>query len=240
MLQSGESVSPLNPVEAALDAVKAYIRMNRAGLAADGELLALLLPERFAQGQVSDLQRFAIERMAAEIRALKIECDALKGSRDHRAKLGEGVRRLVLDLIGVDGACGVIATAIGGICAFGADMAAICLESRGFPALETCDGVCSIPQGTVSAVVGPNGTGAILSGGGELLFGPSGAPCNSLAAFRLRLGEGAPPALYVLGAFAEGGFEGREIESDLGYFARALERALRAKLNEKWLDQAKV
>jgi hypothetical protein len=80
--------------------------------------------------------------------------------------------------------------------------------------------------------------GAILSGGGELLFGPGGGAYKSLAAFRLRLGGGG--ALYVLGAVAEGRFEGREIEADLGYFARGLERAIRAKLIEKCLDLPKA
>ena len=56
---------------------------------------------------------------------------------------------------------------------------------------------------------------------------------TSLAAYRLRIGRLA--ALYVLGAAAEGRFEERECEADLGYFARALERAIRA-----WLDLPKT
>jgi hypothetical protein len=80
-----------------------------------------------------------------------------------------------------------------------------------------------------------NEAGAILSGGGELLLGPSGAQCRSLAAFRLKIGRETPPALYVLGAREPGRFEGAETESDLRYFARALERAIRA-----WLDLPKI
>ncbi len=41
----------LDPAEAAGQAVKAYIRMNRARLAADGELFAMLLPARFAEAE---------------------------------------------------------------------------------------------------------------------------------------------------------------------------------------------
>jgi uncharacterized protein len=236
MIRSGESAPSLNPAQAAFEAVKAYIRMNRARLAADGELLALLLPERF-EG-VRDLQRFAIERLAAENRALKIERDALKGSQDRGARLGEGARRFTLDLIDARSFAEVIAVATGAAPAFGADKAVFCVESTDGIAATLSEGVRLIGPGTVTAVLGPDGTGALLSGGGELLFGPGGAAYKSLAAFRLRLGGAA--ALYVLGAAAEGCFEGREIEADLGYFARGLERAIRAKLIEKCLDPPKA
>jgi uncharacterized protein YigA (DUF484 family) len=237
MIRSGESAPSLDPAQAASEAVKAYIRMNRARLAADGELLALLLPERFAGAEVRDLQRFAIERLAAENRTLKLERDALKGSQDRSARLGEGVRRLLLDLIEARSFTEVIAVATGAAPAFGADKAVFCVESADGIAATGSEGVRLIGPGTVTAVLGPGGMGAILSGGGELLFGPGGGAYKSLAAFRLRLGGGA---LYVLGAAAEGRFEGREVEADLGYFARGLERAIRAKLIEKCLDLPKA
>jgi hypothetical protein len=237
MIRSGESAPSLNPAQAAGEAVKAYIRMNRAGLAADGELLALLLPERFADAEVRDLQRFAIERLTAENRALKIERDAL-GPQDRGARLGEGVRRHVLDLIDARSFGEVIAVATGAASTFGADKAVLCIEGTDGIAATGAEGVRLIGPGTVTAVLGPGGMGAILSGGGELLFGPGGGAYKSLAAFRLRLGGGG--ALYVLGAAAEGRFEGREIVADLGYFARGLERAIRAKLIEKCLDPPKA
>ncbi len=230
-----ETAPSLDQAKAAAEAVKAYVRMNRARLASDGELLALLLPERFKGGEVRDLQRFAIERLAAENQALKIERDALKGWQDSSARLGEGVRRFVLDLIDARSFEDAIAVATSAAPAFGADLAVFCVERTDGIAPTGSQGVRLIAPGMVTAVVGPEGMGAILSGGGELLLGRSGAQCKSLAAFRLRLGRDAPAALYVLGAFAEGKFEGREVEADLGYFARALERAIRA-----WLDLPKL
>ena len=241
MSESAPSLkSALKPAEAAAEAVKTYIRMNRARLAADGELLALLLPERFAGAPVRDLQRHVIERLAADNQALRIERDALKGSQDQNARLGEGVRRFVLELIDVRTFAEAVAVATNAAPAFGADKAVLCVESVDGGPQQGGEGVRLIAPGTVMAVVGPEGMGAILSGGGELLLGPGGGACKSLAAFRLRIGQGAPPALYVLGAAAEGKFEGRQSEADLGYFARALERAIRAKLIEKWLDLPKV
>jgi len=64
-------------VPEAEEAVRAYISMNRARLAADGSLLALLLPERFA-GEVHDLQRHVIERLQRENAALKAKLEAVE------------------------------------------------------------------------------------------------------------------------------------------------------------------
>ncbi len=227
-----ETASSLEPARAAAEAVKAYIRMNRAQLTADGELLALLLPERFAEADVLDLQRFAIERLKAENQALRAERDALRAFQIQRARLGENVRRLLLDLLDARSFEEAIAVATSGAASFGADKAAFCVESAEGIAPAGSEGVRLIAPGTVTAILGPEGMGAILSGGGELLFGRDGAGFKSLAALRLRIGREAPGALYVLGAIAEGRFEEREIEADLGYFARALERAIRAKLIE--------
>jgi uncharacterized protein YigA (DUF484 family) len=227
-----ESAPSREPAIAAAEAVKAYIRMNRARLSADGELLALLLPDRFQESGISDLQHYAIERLKAENQALRAERDALKCGEDRGARLSEGVRRAVLDLLDARSFHEVIAVATLAAPAIGADRAVFCVEGLdGFTA-TSCEGVRLIAPGTVAAVVGPEGMGAILSGGGELLFGRTGY--RSLAAFRLRIGRETPSALYVLGAVTEGRFEGRDAEADLGWFARALERAIRA-----WLDLPK-
>jgi hypothetical protein len=71
-----ESAGALAPQ--AEEAVRSYIRLNRKRLAADGELLAMLLPERFADGEVHDLQRHVIERLRAENAALKSKLEAVE------------------------------------------------------------------------------------------------------------------------------------------------------------------
>ena len=226
-----ESAPSRDPAIAAAEAVKAYIQMNRERLASDGEFLALLLPERFAQAGVADLQQYAIERLRAENQALRVERDALKAK--HERSGSDGVRRAILELIDARSFEEVIAVATQSAPAFGAERAVFCIEGLdGFTA-SSCEGVRLIAPGTVTAVVGPEGMGAILSGGGELLFGRTGY--RSIAAFRLRIGRDTPPALYVLGSLKEGRFDGRDSEADLGHFARALERAIRV-----WLDLPKV
>lgn len=221
-----------DPAIAAAQAVKAYVRLNRERLADDGELLALLLPQRFAPGEVHDLQRFVIEKLSAENAGLRAERNGLKSERSVR--LGDGVRKLVLDLIDARSFEEAIAMATSAAAAFGADRVALCVESE-TAAPRGCEGVRLIAPGTTMAVLGRDGMGAVLSSGGEILLGPGGNECKSVAVFRLRIGRDTPAALYVLGARSAERFEGEETAADLRFFASALERAIRA-----WLDLPKL
>ncbi|MGD0193115.1 MAG: DUF484 family protein [Rhizomicrobium sp.] len=229
-----ERATSRNSAEAAAEAVKAYVRMNRARLAADGELLGLLLPERFQSSAVRDLQSFVIEQLTSENAALRAERDGLRGVRAQAVRLGDGVRRATLDLIDARSFEEVIAVATASADAFDADFAALCVEGEDGSSPTGSKGVRLIAPGTITAVLGREGMGAILSGGGDVLLGPVGAECRSLAAFRLKIGRETPAALYVIGANAEGRFESEQAEADLAFFARALERAIRA-----WLDLPK-
>jgi uncharacterized protein len=229
-----EPAKTLAPELAAADAVKTYIRMHREALAEDGDLLALLIPKRDDIGDVPDFQRFVIDKLAAENAALRAERNALLGSQKTSFRMGEGVRRFVLDLIDARSFAEAIAAVIAAAPFFGADRAAICVEAERGETIRT-EGVRLIPKGTIEAVLGRDGSGAILSGGGELLLGPDGAAFRSLAAFRVKIGRDAPCALLVLGAFRDGAFEDDDVASDLRFAARALERAIRA-----WLDLPRI
>src|ERR1043166_5629602 len=148
-----------SPAEAAAEAVKAYLRMNRARLASDGELLALLLPERFGGGEVRDLQRYIIEKLRDENASLRAERDGLKGARDHASRLGDGVKRLVLDLLDARSFEQAIGVAVSAAPSFAADRAALCIESDG-PTPKGCESVrliaplarcCSAPAAQTAA-----------------------------------------------------------------------------------------
>ena len=217
------------PAEAAAEAVKAYIRMNRAKLALDGELLALLLPERFPSTDVRDLQRYALERLTNENAALRAERDGLKFSRERAARLGEDVQRAVLDLVDARSFEETISLAKNSAHLFGLDRASICVE--GEEGARSTTGVRLVSRGTSDALLGTDAA-AVVSHGAQLLLGAGGIECNSIAAFRLHIGE--PAALYVVGARASHRFDD-EIMADLSFFARALERAIRA-----WLDLPKL
>jgi len=226
-----EQAKTVESGRAAADAVKAFIKLNRARLAADGELLALLLPERAEIGEARDFQRYVIDKLSAENAALRAERDALAGDQKTSSRMGEGVRRVVLDLIDARSFAEAIAVVTAAAPSFGAERAAICVEG-GARVRNRADGVRLIPPGTTEAVLGRDGSGAILSGGGELLLGS--ADFKSIAAFRVKIGRDVPAALLVLGAAAQGVFDDEAVANDLRFAARALERAIRA-----WLDLPK-
>jgi hypothetical protein len=224
-----ERAEARNPREAAAEAVKTYIRLNRETLSADGELLALLLPERFAAREIRDLQQHIIEKLRDENASLRAERDGLKGAREQVVKLGEAVRLLVLDLLDARSFDEAIATAVQAAARLGADRVALCVEGEG-AAPKNCEGVRMIAPGTSAALLGESVTGAVLAGGGAMFLGAAGRDCRSVAVFRLRAGREAPALLYVLGARQPGRFEDGE-GADLAFFACALERSFRA-----WLD----
>jgi uncharacterized protein len=219
-----------SPAEAAAEAVKAYIRMHRAKLARDGEILALLLPERFQSGEVRDLQRHIIERLASENTTLRRERDSLRHARDGATRLGEGVKQAVLDLVDARSFEDVIAIAKSSGLRMGAERAALCVEGEESARPKGSTGVRLIASGLVDALLGKGESVAVLSSGGSVLLG--NGDCRSLAAFRLKIGD--PAALYVIGARDEHRFDDEQMIADLTYFARALERAIRA-----WLDLPK-
>jgi hypothetical protein len=72
MSEQAESVAP-----EADEAVRAYIRMNRARLAGDGSFLAMLLPLRF-EGEALDMQVHVIEKLRSENAALKTKLEAVE------------------------------------------------------------------------------------------------------------------------------------------------------------------
>ena len=220
--------TPVEPVRDAAAAVKAYIRMHRGQLASDGELLALLLPERAGLGEVRDFQRFLLDKLAAENTALRAERVALLERRSRSTHLGEGVRRFVLDLIDARSFAEAIALAIAAAPLFGAERSAICVEADDCASQTRTENVRLIAVGTTEAVLGKGSDVAILSEGGERLLGSGGQNCRSLAAFRLTIGREGPQALWVLGAVSPGQFQGEDAAEDLRYAALALERAIRA------------
>src|SRR4051812_9320832 len=221
------------PAEAAAEAVKTYIRLNHEKLAADGELLALLLPERFPTRQISDLQRHVIERLREENAALRAERDGLRGVRNNAVSLSEAVKERILDLLDARTFEEAIAVAKGAAESFGADRAALCVEGEG-AAPKNCHGVRMIAPGTSAALLGQEQACAVLPGGGAMLLGSVVRDCRSVAVFRVYVGPEAPALLYVLCAREGGRFEGEE-EADLCYFAKALERTMRA-----WLGLPRV
>ena len=167
-----------NPVEAAAEAVKTYIRLHRETLASDGEMLALLVPERFAGNSVGDLQRHIIERLREQNAALAAECDSLKGARERASKLGEAVKARVLELLDARSFQDAIAVAVNAAGAFGADRAALCVEGDG-AAPKNCAGALPTRfSPKVEARTSKSSTIPTCSGSGTRIFARQRSRCR--------------------------------------------------------------
>ena len=196
-----EQAKSVEPAQAAAEAVKAYIRMNRSTLAADGELLALLLArpqrsrrcarfsalrhrpagggERRAEGRARrvarqpDRQR-ADGRRRAPLRARSDRCAQLSPKRS-RWRLPP--RRPSAPTA--------------------PPSASKAKAARRRPAPKAC---ASFRRARPKRCSAATAWAPFCPAAANLLLGSGGGDCRSLAAFRLKIGRDAPAALFVLGA----------------------------------------
>jgi len=221
----------LEPDKAAAEAVKAYLRMNRQRIAEDPEMLALLLPERFADDPaLKDYQHFVIGRLTAKLAAVKSECDGLRHNADNAAVTRESVKRLTLNLIASNSFEGAIAVARNAASSLNADFVSIGVESDAQIDLRKA-GINLLPPGVVGKFIEHETVGAVLSGTAAKALYPDSTQLRSVAVFRMRFGPKTPPALFAVGSFDEHRFDGAGETREIAYFVRALEATIRAWLN---------
>ncbi len=225
----------LPPIEAAAEAVKAYLRMHRDKIVEDSELLSLLLPPRFSRSAgISDFQRFLIEKLSAENVQLKAERDGLRRVSDRAGLTREGVRRLVLELIEARNFEQAIQVATNAAEALDVNCAALGVESEASSRLAV-KGVCLLAPGLADSLVERDAVGALIKGGAHpKLFVEPTDNLQSVAVFRLRIGPKTPPALFAVGSSDPERFDDDGETREIAYFVHALERTIRA-----WLDLPK-
>jgi uncharacterized protein len=224
----------LAPAEAAAEAVKAYLRIYRSRLAEDPELLALMLPARFGgEANVRDYQRYAIDRLLAENAALKAECEGLRRVSDRAALRREGVRKMVLDLFDAKSLAATVAIAMGAAEQFDADAVSLGIEAGAPPRLRA-DEIVELAPGLVDSLIERDAVGALLRGASHPALFPNQPDCTSTAIFRLRIGPKIPPGLYAVASRDSARFDDEGETREIAYFARALERTIRA-----WLDRSR-
>jgi uncharacterized protein YigA (DUF484 family) len=225
----------LEPNRAAAEAVKAYLRINRQQIAEDPEMLALLLPERFAGDPgLKDYQHFVIGKLLAKLAALKAECEALRHNADDAALTRESMKRLTLNLIASNSFEGAIAIARNAASALNADFVSIGVESDAQMDLRKA-GVTLLPPGIVGKFIEQDTAGAILIGDAAKALYPDFDQLRSVAVFRMRFGPKTPPALFAVGSLNEHRFDGAGETREIAYFVRALEATIRA-----WLNQSRT
>jgi uncharacterized protein YigA (DUF484 family) len=226
----------LDPDKAAAEAVKAYLRIHRARIAQDPEMLALMLPERFGDDpNLKDFQHFVIGKLTAELAALKSECEALRRSSqvefaDHIVPTREGVKKLVLNLIAANSLEGAISVARNAAPCLNTDFVSIGVESDAQLNLGKA-GINLLPPGIVGRLIERGSIGAVLIGDASRALYPNAREMQSIAIFRMRFGPKTPPALFAVGSADANRFDGTGETREIAYFVRALEATIRAWLN---------
>jgi uncharacterized protein len=223
------------PAEAAAEAVKAFLRIHRARLGDDPELLALVVPPRFADdASISDYQRYALDRLLAENAALKAERDGLRSQSDRASVRREAVKKLVLDLVGSKNLADAIGIATGAAAQLGADAVAIGVEAGAPPQLRS-DDIVQLSPGIVDVLVARDAVGALLRGISHPALFPGQPELIATAIYRLRIGPKTPPALLAVASTDAARFDDDGETREIAYFARALERSVGA-----WLDRSRT
>jgi uncharacterized protein len=223
------------PAEAAAEAVKAFLRIHRARLGDDPELLALVVPPRFKDdASISDYQRYALDRLLAENAALKAERDGLRTISDRASVRREAVKKLVLDFVAAKNLAEAIGIATGAGMALGADGIAIGVEAGAPPQLRA-DDIVALSPGMVDALIERDAVGALLRGISHPALFPERPELVATAIYRLRIGPKTPPALFAVASCEGTRFDDDAETREIAYFARALERTIGA-----WLDRSRI
>jgi uncharacterized protein YigA (DUF484 family) len=224
----------LSHAKAAAEAVKTYLRLHRKQVADDTELLALLMPDRFAeQSNVRDIQQYVIDKLLAQNAELAAECIRLRRNTELAEKVRAGVRELTLELFSASCFEDVLATAICAAPALSAERVSLAIEGEA-AWLPGMDGIRPLPRGLINSLIGWDAIGAVLHGGHESLFAGDLSAVRSVALFRLTIGANGPPAAFAVATAAEGRLEDEFETREIAFFVRALERVLVA-----WLDRPK-
>jgi uncharacterized protein YigA (DUF484 family) len=229
-----DRAAQLAPEKAAAEAVKAFLRIHRARLGDDPELLALVAPSRFdGADKVCDFQRYALDRLLAENAALRAERDGLRGTSDRAAQRREAVKKLVLDLIAARNLGEAIAIAAEAGPALGADAVMLGIEAGVPPGLRA-DDIVALAPGIVDALIERDAVGALLRGISHPALFPERHELMATAIFRLRIGKKTPPALIAVASAASDRFDDEAEVREIGWFARALERTVAS-----WLERSR-
>jgi hypothetical protein len=202
-------------------------------------MVALTLPAReFGKpaeggGEIVDLQRFVLSRLQAEVGRRDKACNELIDAGRSNLQSQARIHEAALALLGarsLDHLLERVSTDLPVI--LDIDASALCLES-GEVARTAADGIRVLPAGSIDALLGA-GKPVLLRDnmtGEKRLYGEAAGLVRSDALLRLKVREGLPHALLVLGSRDPARFQHRQGTELLGFLARIMEYVIRG-----WLD----
>jgi uncharacterized protein YigA (DUF484 family) len=235
--RSGDHQPPAPPDEAA---IAAWLRANPDFFRRHPDLMVGLTPPArdFAEaqeggGEIVDLQHVMLTRLQAEVgrrdRACNELIDAGRSNLQSQARIHDAVLAL-LGARSLDHLIERIATDLPAI--LDIDASALCLENGEVPR-TTPDGIRVLPANTIDTLLGGDKAVRLRANvsGDIRLFGESAGLVRSDTLLRLKIREGMPHALLVLGSRDPGRFNPKQGTELLVFLAHVMEYVIRA-----WLD----
>jgi len=205
-------------------------------LAEHPDLLALAVPPAHRNGDnVADMQRFLIDRLRAEIAALKTSHQELIATTRTNMSSQRRVHEAALELLTARTFEELIERVTTDLAIrLDVDVISLCVENDGTVAPQvTSRGVRLLKAGTIDRLMGTD-QDVVLHGiveGNPALFGHAARTVKSQALMRLRVSPVAPAGLLALGSRNENHFDHGQGTELLDFLARVLETTIRL-----WLD----
>ena len=217
--------------------VKAYLRAHPEFVAADPDLIALLVPPTLSTGRnVLDMQHFLIERLQRQVRTLRdIQSDLIEASTVNslaREQVHAAIG-ILLNARSFDDLLEYISSPQGMARTLGVKSAALCIETAG---RVTSLGLHSL------RTLEPGGVARMLDGaeknrltayvhGSRSLYGEAATGVQSEALIKLDFSPATPPGLLALGGMDPEQFHPDQAVDLLEFLAQVIEHCI-----SRWLD----
>ena len=210
------------------DVVSAWLRRHPEFLQENPEVLTFLTPPEYKRGErILDMQRFMLDRMQADVAALRRrEKQLLSAAEGNAAGLtkAHGAVVAIVAAADIQALNQTVRTRLPGI--LDIEAAALCIGDEGALSLA---GATAVGADGIDNLLGATQR-ILLQGqtqGERFVFGDSAERVKSVAYVRLRTGSNGPTMLLALGSGRDDGFEKSQATDLLAFLGDVIETKLR-------------
>jgi len=224
-------------IELTPEQVKAYLRAHPEFVAADAELISLIVPPSLSTGRnVLDMQQFLIERLQRQVRTLRdIQSDLIEASSINslaREQVHAAIHAL-LEARSFEDLLDYIAAPDGLARSLGVKSAALCIETAGRVTSLGLHSLRTLEQGGVARMLDGAEKHRLTAyvRGSRGLYGDAATGVQSEALIKLDFSSATPPGLLALGGMDPEQFHPDQAVDLLEFLAQVVEHCIR-----RWLD----
>ena len=227
--------TPLPVREPGTEDVRAFLAANPHYLTDHPEVLAAVTPKtRHADGNITDLQGFLIERLRSENRKLAERHAELLATTRANAQAQSQVHTAALALLEARSFAGLIEVVTTDLAlALDVDVVSLVVENPGELSRHSVAGIRIVAPGTVDHHMGAGRDVVLNAGneGGREIYGAGAGLVASEALLRLRASPETPVGMLALASRNPAHFDPTQGRELLGFLAGVLELCIRTWLN---------